>query len=191
MSFDRAFSRFPRLETSRLVLRAIEQRDSADLYHHFATLRTSPHWSLQHRNPGEARKHIEIIRAQYRERRLLWWAIATRAEDRVIGSCSLYDFAGKSRAEIGYWLSGELQGRGMATEAVREVVKYGFTTMELHRIQAGCHPRNLAAVKVAKKAGFLEEGILREYEPGKEGWSDSLVLAILKGDWEKVNRPSP
>ena len=191
MSFDRAFSRFPRLETSRLVLRAIEQRDCADLYHHFATLRSSPHWNLQHRNLGEAGKHIEIIRAQYMEKRIIWWALATREKDRVIGSCSLYDFAGKSRAEIGYWLSREFQGRGMATEAVREVVKYGFTTMRLHRIQTACHPHNLAAVKVTKKAGFQEEGILREYEPGREGWSDSLVLAILKAEWEEEHRLFP
>ncbi len=188
MSFDRAFAHFPRLQTRRLVLRPIEQSDCADLYHHFATLRTSPYWSLQHRNLEEARKHIGIICTHYRGKHLLWWALATRADNRVIGSCSLYDFAGKSRAEIGYWLSKEYQGRGISTEAVRGVVKYGFRTMGLHRIQATCNPHNLAAVKVAKNAGFQEEGVLREYEPTKEGWSDSLILSILKREWEQAPR---
>lgn len=182
MSFQEAFASFPELESERLVLRQVETADAATLFTHFATLREDRFWDLQHRSVEEARQHIELIHTWYGEQRLLWWALTLKGESEVIGSCSLYDFERESRAEIGYWLSQHKQGMGIATEAVERVVRCGFDSLNLHRIQASCHPQNLAAVAVVRRAGFREEGLLREYEPGHAGWRDCLMFSLLKGD---------
>ena len=182
MSFQEAFASFPELESERLVLRRVEAADAPTLFTHFATLRADRFWDLEHRSVEDARQHIDLIHTWYEEQRLLWWAVTLKGESEVFGSCSLYDFERESRAEIGYWLSRHKQGRGIATEAVERVVRFGFDHLDLHRIQASCHPQNHAAVAVVRRAGFREEGLLREYEPGRTGWRDCLMFSLLKGE---------
>jgi ribosomal-protein-alanine N-acetyltransferase len=180
LNFQDAFTSFPELESVRLVMRQVETDDAASLYEHFATLQGDRFWDLQHRSVENARQHIDLVHTWYQEQRLLWWAITLKGERAVIGSCSLYEFERESRAEIGYWLSTNKQGLGIATEAVRRVVRFGFAGLNLHRIQASCHPQNHAAAAVVKRAGFREEGLLREYEPGRSGWRDCLMFSLLK-----------
>ena len=182
MNFQDVFASFPALESDRLLMRQVESDDAASLYKNFATLQGDRFWDLQHRSVQDARQHIDLIHTWYQEKRLLWWAITLKGERDVIGSCSLYDFERESRAEIGYWLSRHKQGIGIATEAVQRVVRFGFSGLSLHRIQASFHPQNHAAVAVVKRAGFREEGLLREYEPGRSGWRDCLMFSRLKRD---------
>lgn len=165
-----------------MVLRQVETGDAASLYRHFATLQGDRFWDLRHRSEEDARQHIDLIHNWYREQRLLWWAITMKNESDVIGSCSLYDFEGESRAEIGYWVSTLKQGNGVATEAVRRVLHFGFGDMGLHRIQASCHPENHPALSVVEKAGFQREGLLRQYEPGSRGWRDCVMFSVIKSD---------
>ena len=66
-----------------------------------------------------------------------------------------------SLAEIAYALSREYWGKGLVTEAVKEVVKHGFEKMNLNRIYARCFVENIGSQKVLEKVGMKFEGILR------------------------------
>ena len=85
-------------------------------------------------------------------------------------------------AEIGYVISKEYWGKGMTTEAVKEVVKFGFDQMDLVRIQAQCFTENQASARVLEKAGMVCEGILRKamYIKGKH--RDLKMYSILRED---------
>jgi ribosomal-protein-alanine N-acetyltransferase len=65
----------------------------------------------------------------------------------------------KHSAEIGYWLGEQFWGKGIATEAVKLIVEYGFLELKLVRIFTGVFDYNTASQKVLRKAGFILEGI--------------------------------
>jgi RimJ/RimL family protein N-acetyltransferase len=65
-------------------------------------------------------------------------------------------------AEVGYWLGRAFWGRGIVTDALRAVSRYGFETLGLVRIDALSFAHNAASRRVLAKAGFVEEGVLRK-----------------------------
>jgi len=84
--------------------------------------------------------------------------------------------------EIGYALARQWWGKGLATEAVRLVVRFGFDQLRLHRIWATHHPDNPASGRVLQKAGMTLEGRLRGHMYTKGAWRDSLCYAVLETD---------
>ena len=68
------------------------------------------------------------------------------------------------------------------SEALEQVLKYGFMAMQLNRIEAVADPENAACLGLLKKAGFVEEGVLREYEHEAKGYVDLVMLSLLKKD---------
>ncbi len=78
----------------------------------------------------------------------------------VIGLIPQKDVYRKS-AEIGYWLGEPFWGKGIATEAVRQITEYGFARLGIIRIYSGVFDYNIASMKVLEKNGFKKEGIFR------------------------------
>ena len=68
------------------------------------------------------------------------------------------------------------------TEALSAVVHYGFTKMELMRIQALIEPENIASQKLFEKQGFLREGLLRKYEKVNGKFDDLYMYSLLRDD---------
>lgn len=79
-------------------------------------------------------------------------------------------------AELGYWVDAALEGRGLAHEAVREVVRFAMENAELHLLRAHVLPENARSAALARRVGFRAassnpEGDAREtYELAKEDW---------------------
>ncbi len=80
---------------------------------------------------------------------------------------------------MGYSLDQEHNGKGYTTEAAKLVVKYAFETLNLHRIEAGVMPDNIASIRVLEKAGFHKEGIARKNVKINGRLEDHQMLAIL------------
>jgi len=89
------------------------------------------------------------------------FAIATPVE--AIGSIGLVVGQDVHRftAEIGYWLAEPFWGKGIMTQAVKQLTDYGIRTLRLHRIYAEPYATNQASIRVLEKAGFQCEGTLR------------------------------
>lgn len=79
----------------------------------------------------------------------------------VIGLLLQSDVYRKS-AEMGYWVGEPYWGKGIATQAVEKIVKYGFEKLGLHRIYAGVFENNRKSMHVLGKNGFTKEGVLRK-----------------------------
>lgn len=87
------------------------------------------------------------------------------------------------KSEIGYWLKEEFQHRGIMTETVRALMKFGFSELGLNRIQIKCAPENVKSNKIPQRLGFTLEGIERESEFVKEGvFRDANVWSLIKKD---------
>lgn len=88
-----------------------------------------------------------------------------------------------ARAEIWYKLFPRYWGKGLATEAVRALLQFGFGPLSLHRIEAGCAAENSASARVLQKAGFVQEGLSRKALPIRGEWKDGYNFGLLKEDW--------
>jgi [ribosomal protein S5]-alanine N-acetyltransferase len=86
-------------------------------------------------------------------------------------------------AYLGYFVSERHNGRGYATEGVRQAVGAAFAELALHRVQAAVIPRNVASVRVLEKAGFREEGLALRYLEIAGVWEDHLLYAVTAEEW--------
>lgn len=86
-------------------------------------------------------------------------------------------------AEVWYKILPDYWGQGLATEALKEILKLGFSGLGLHRIEAGCAVENTASFKVLEKVGMTREGQKRKILPLKEQWSDNYIYGILDTDF--------
>lgn len=86
-------------------------------------------------------------------------------------------------AEVWYKIHVDHQNKGYTTEALREVLKFGFNDLKLHRIEAGCAVENVASIKVLEKAGMTREGRKQKNLPIRGKWFDSYQYAILEEEF--------
>lgn len=102
--------------------------------------------------------------------------------DVVVGGVGLHPLTDVERisAEIGYWVAEEAWGRGVATEAVRLITRYGFEALGLERIFALVFQGNDASMRVLEKAGFLKEGVARRAALKDGKIIDQHVYAIVR-----------
>lgn len=120
-----------------------------------------------------------ITGARDRPRSSFELAIVELATGRVVGACRLS--VGPwlhRRAEIGYVLRRDRWGRGYATEAASLLLGVGWS-LGMHRIEATCHPDNVASARVMEKVGMRLEGRLRDYHYVRGEWWDALLYAIV------------
>src|SRR5829696_7910851 len=129
---------FPTLHTDRLVLREYAAEDAPDvqrLVGEWEVARTLAVVPYPYQD-GMAEDLIASHRPAYEAKQMVTWAVVLRAEDELIGTITLHLNARDDDAELGYWIGRPYWGRGYATVAAREVVRYGFEGLGLHRIHA-------------------------------------------------------
>jgi ribosomal-protein-alanine N-acetyltransferase len=108
------------------------------------------------------------------------WAITLKDDVQLIGIIGHYRIKPEHhRSNIGYMILPEHNGKGIVTEAIKAVVKYGFETMKLHSIEAVIDPENLASAKVLEKNGFVKEAHLKENEFFDGRYLDSVIYSLL------------
>ena len=107
-------------------------------------------------------------------------------EDRkLIGTCTLFKIDKQCRrAELGYGIDQMLWRRGFMLEAVSALITFGFSQLNLNRIEADIDPRNTASGKSLEKLGFLKEGFLRQRWIVADEVSDSALYGLLTQDWK-------
>lgn len=175
------FSPFQNLETERLYLRRVVNEDVNEIF----VLRSDQEVMKYIPRPlvkteEEALAHIAMIDEKIDSNEGINWAITLKDNPKLIGIIGHYRIRPEHfRAEIGYMLLPEYQGRGITSEAIKEVVKYGFEVMKLHSIEAIIDPENFASEKVLQKNGFVKEAHLKENEYYEGRFLDTVIYSIL------------
>jgi len=104
-------------------------------------------------------------------------------EDQVLGGASIYKInLERGSAALGYWLAPQARGRGVTSGAVRLLAQWGFTKLGLARIELTCGPDNEASQRVARRCGFVHEGVMRSDLPFKGLRRDTVIFSILPGE---------
>ncbi|HKV79173.1 MAG TPA: GNAT family protein [Candidatus Sulfotelmatobacter sp.] len=169
------------LQTKRLQIRPYSDADIPELLTLIGsrevaatTLRIAHPYTEQ-----DARAFLELAK----EPDKLWLAITLRGNGRQIGGIGLRLELQHQHAELGYWLGVPYWGQGYATEAAREVLRYGFEDLGLHRIFASHFKHDPASGQILKKLGMQYEGCQREHLRKWDHFVDSELYGILRREW--------
>lgn len=180
------FSNIPTLESKRCILRRMRIDDAEDMYEYARLpevtryLRWSPHPDVYYTSD-----YLRFISKKYKCGEFYDWGIEDKESGRFIGTCGFVsiDTSNKS-AELGYVLSPEYWGKGIATEVVARVIDFGFSRLELNRIYSRYMVENTASRRVMEKCGMRFEGVARKQMMIKNEFRDIGYCAILKNDGE-------
>ncbi|MEP7256212.1 MAG: GNAT family protein [Ferruginibacter sp.] len=108
-------------------------------------------------------------------------------EKKMVGRIGMHHINPQNKiGEIGYWLADGLQGRGIVTKCCKALINYGFTDLDLNRIEIKCATRNDKSRTIAEKLKFKQEGILRQAELLNGEFIDLYLYAMLKDEWTKL-----
>lgn len=110
------------------------------------------------------------------------FAFAVTADEKVIGSISAFRQANihNKTAELGYYIAEEYWGKGIMTEAVKQLCEYIFTHSDIIRIYAEPFAHNIASCRVLEKSGFQYEGTLHNNALKNGKILDMKIYALLK-----------
>lgn len=86
------------------------------------------------------------------------------------------------RADVGYWTAPWARRRGVATRALRLLSAFALGEVGLARLDLVVAVGNIASARVAERAGYAREGVLRSYLQGKEGREDAVMFSLLRAD---------
>lgn len=164
---------FPTLRTDRLILREFTLEDAPELYR-IARAREVARTMLHHPHPyeeGEAEEWIRGLRPMFEAGIGTAFAVVLREGVALVGRVSLYTRAPDGGAVLGeegtgllgFWLGVPYWNRGYATEAVSEMVRYGFEERGLLRIRANRFGSNAASGRVLRKVGMNHVGTRPNY----------------------------
>ena len=183
----RRFKRLPTLHTPRLTLRRMRPDDFSDMYDYARREDVTEYllWS-PHPNKNHTKKYLEYIKTMYANGEFYDWAVELDSEKRMIGTCgfSSFDFANNC-AEVGYVINPVYHGHGYATEALIEVMTFGFMELNLHRIIARYIEGNDASRRVMDKCGMKYEGCARSSMFVKGEYKTVHTCAILSDEFIK------
>ena len=181
------FSHIPVIETDRLILRGMRVSDAEDMfaYAHDPEVTKYLTWDA-HASVDVSREYLTYVGQRYRTGDCYDWAVVSRADGRMIGTCGFTRMLfSDDAAEIGYVLNPAYQGQGLMTEAVSAVLRFGFDNLPLHRIEARFMQENLRSRRLMERVGMQFEGYAREAVLVKGLYRTVGVCAILRDEMSK------
>lgn len=144
--------------------------------------------SLGVRNDEDLRRQKEKVIGGFSTYRssIVFFHLRDRILDTVVGNLVLHNwFPAHCRAELGYAMPEEFRRMGYMKEALPAIVAFGFSTMNLRRIEAFISPQNIPSLRLVERLGFRREGLLTQHWCEHGVWSDSAVYGLLRSDFEQ------
>ena len=161
---DRNFKPFPVLKTERLTLRQLASSDDNEIF----ALRSNENVNKYlDRKPSksidDAKTFIQTINKNIQKNDSIYWAITLNDTYKLIGIICLFDFSDDNlKAEIGYELLPEFQGKGIMQEATSKVIDFGIQQIGLNLINAYTHSENQSSTRLLEKFNFKKNSSSEE-----------------------------
>ena len=177
---------FETLYTERLILRKLTPEIYTDLFSNYDESRIRE--ILRIGNSDEYEKQLYRFKSGLSSfnRSFVYFQLLDSVNGELIGGCGYHTwYLDHDRAELGYYLDHEsYKNKGFMSEAIKQVIAYGFENMHLHRIEACVSPNNIPSLKLMEKFGFTHEGLLRQHYLNNEAYEDSFVFSLLKEEYK-------
>jgi [ribosomal protein S5]-alanine N-acetyltransferase len=176
---------YPTLHTERLVLRAFTL-DDAPAVRQLAQAREVARMMLHLPHPyeeGMAEEWIASLRPAFEAGTRTAFAVTLREEGALVGTVSLFVDERDGAGLLAFWIGLSYWGKGYATEAVAEVVRYGFEDRSLRLIRANRFGNNTASGRVLSKIGMVYQGTLPDYYDKWGAKEDRVEYILHARDW--------
>jgi ribosomal-protein-alanine N-acetyltransferase len=175
---------FPILNTKRLLLREISEADLGDFFELFGNAEVLKFYGMRpYKNPEDAKGFMGRMMNKFSTKNGIRWAITTNERDEMVGTIGFKNWDTRScKGEVSYELKPEFWNMGYITEALKQVVDFGFEN-GLNRIEAWDMKGNQASKRVLEKAGFTHEGTWREHTYLDGQYYEIEWFSILKREW--------
>ena len=113
-----------------------------------------------------------------------------RLNGKIAGIAGFHVIDWNSRSvSIGYWIDEKAEGKGLITTAVKALVGYAFTGLELNRVEIRCATGNIKSQRIPERLGFQRDGVLRQVECLYGRYVDHVVFSMLRPEYRRP--PSP
>lgn len=175
------------LKTNRLILRPLCRDDIPQFLPLIGareiaatTLRIPHPYTLE-----DAVKFLEYSDSVWQKQEGARFGIFLREDERLCGGIGLAAHLEHNRAELGYWIGLPFWGNGYCTEAAREVLRFGFENLRLHRIDSGHFANNAASGRILRKLGMKHEGTTREHIRKWGEYLDVEIYGLLAREYLK------
>ncbi|MGB0850882.1 MAG: GNAT family N-acetyltransferase [Bacteroidia bacterium] len=172
------------LTTERLILIPVNQEI---MDHVFANLSAVEQMNFlgcksSHQLEEQQRRHRQGLSTF--NKKFHYFFIREKTTNKHMGWCGFHTWhIDHQRAEIGYGIDEEFRQRGFMKEALKPIIQFGFSVMNLHRIEAFAAEYNTASVRLLEIFGFNKEGVLKEHYKVNGKNEDSTAFALLKKDY--------
>lgn len=179
---------FPeKFESERLIIRAPQWGDGAAVNEavreSFAALRAWMPWAQSLPTVEQSELDIRKARLHFLARKDLRLLLEHKETGQIVGCSGLHRMDWEARKfEIGYWVRASFAKQGYITEAVRAIANFAIEKLQANRIEIRCDSRNVRSARVAERAGFTLEGILRNDEKAVDGsFRHTMVFSKVRG----------
>jgi len=179
--------RFPQLETDRLVLRELTLDDAEFYFRHFNIIEIVNGCCFPGpKNLDASREELELYCIRpFKENSGIRWGIVMKGNHKLIGTCGFtHWWKIERRGEIGYDLNPVFWRQGIMTEALRTVLKYGFESMDLGKIQAIIDSENARSQKLVLRLGFKKERVLPQNSVFEGQPRDEVRYLLIKEEYK-------
>ena len=175
------------LRGKHVVLRPPHKSDRAEF------LKLTRSSSRLHRNlvsPPRTHEDYDAFLARSRRSNAVCFIICRLEDGAIVGAISLSEVVrgGFQSAYLGYFVGQPFARQGFMTEALQLMLRYAFTELKLHRLEANIQPANLPSIALVKRAGFVREGFSRAYLKISGRWRDHERWAITVDIWKERKR---
>ena len=173
------------LRSERLILRRFADRDLEPFLAYRNDPEVARYQSWDSFTEREAIAMIEGLRSQRPGTPGEWFqfAVQSRETGSLVGDCAMRVDEDGQQAEVGFTLSREHQGKGLATEAVSRLLDYAFGELGLHRVFAITDQENERSFALLERLGLRREGSFVQNAWFKGRWSSEYLYAVLKDEW--------
>lgn len=177
---------FETIHTERLILRKLTPEIYTDLFSNYEE--SSIREILRIGNSDEYDKLLYRFKNGLStfNRSFVYFQLLASGTGELIGGCGYHTwYLDHDKAELGYYIDHELyKNKGYMSEAILQILAYGFENMHLHRIEACVGPNNVPSLKLMEKFGFSKEGLLRQHYLKNEVYEDSFVFSLLNEEYK-------
>ena len=177
---------FPELTTERLELCEITREHAEWYLEHFSIPEIVIGQGFPPPKDLEAAKEEleQYIVGLYEKSLGYRWGIRLKGHKDIIGSLGFYSWdADNDKAKMGYDLRPAHWRKGLMSEALDRVVRFGFEDMNLNRIEVTIMETNHRSISLATRRGFVREGILRQFSKSDGKYLDEHTFSMLRRDW--------
>ena len=171
-----------------LLIRSWEGDDASELFElvekNREILKKWLHWIPEVKTEKDSKKFIVDSKKDYEK--LEAFEMGLWENGKLIGCLGIHGVDKQNRkASLGYWLSKDSQGKGIMTKSLRRLVRFGFEELDLNRIDLLAGAGNAKSRAIAKRLGFSEEGILRDYEYVEQHFINLVVYSFLSKEYRE------